>query len=80
MMRKVFFVGSTRSDIRDFPKAVRSQTGHQIHRLQLGLMPDDWKPLSTVGKGVKDEYIPRTSIGRYIFWNQVMRYTYSTPL
>lgn len=28
--------------------------GYQIYRLQLGLDPDDWKPMPSVGTGVRE--------------------------
>lgn len=28
--------------------------GHQLDQVQNGLEPDDWKPMNSVGKGVKE--------------------------
>jgi phage-related protein len=33
---------------------VRRAIGFQIDRLQNGLEPDDWKPMKTVGQGVRE--------------------------
>lgn len=30
------------------------EAGHQLDRVQNGLEPDDWKPMNTVGQGVKE--------------------------
>jgi phage-related protein len=43
--------GSSRDDLRDFPELARREAGHQLRILQQGEMPDDWKPMSTVGAG-----------------------------
>lgn len=40
--------------VRTFPDAARREAGHQLHRLQLGLEPSDWKPMSSVGAGVAE--------------------------
>ena len=29
------------------------EAGHQLNRVQEGFEPDDWKPMTTVGVGVK---------------------------
>jgi phage-related protein len=42
------------ADLREFPSAARRSAGHQIDQVQQGLEPDDWKPMSTVGKGVRE--------------------------
>ena len=37
---------------RKFPEEVQDDGGYQLHRLQVGLHPDDSKPLTRVGSGV----------------------------
>lgn len=32
----------------------RRVAGHQLDQVQSGREPDDWKPISTVGRGVKE--------------------------
>ena len=53
-MKPVFFCGDSLARIRAFPADVRQDAGFQIHKLQRGELPDDWKPLKTVGKGVME--------------------------
>lgn len=43
--------GSSLADVRAFPPDARRKAGHQLGRLQSGLMPDDWKPLPKLGTG-----------------------------
>jgi len=52
--KPVEFRGSSLDDIRAFPRTARRDAGHQIDRVQNGLEPDDWEPMNTVGRGVKE--------------------------
>jgi phage-related protein len=52
--KPVRWVGSTLGDLREFPDDARSEAGHQLRRVQQGLMPDDWKPMPSVGRGVQE--------------------------
>lgn len=52
--KEVFWVGSTLDDLRAFPEDARSIAGHQLHLVQQGLEPDDWKPMGSVGSGVHE--------------------------
>ncbi|RKZ72865.1 MAG: type II toxin-antitoxin system RelE/ParE family toxin [Candidatus Parabeggiatoa sp. nov. 1] len=40
--------------IREFPKGARQEAGYQLLRVQSGAIPDNWKPMKTVGKNVKE--------------------------
>jgi phage-related protein len=42
------------AQIRAFPEAARGECGHQLNRVQQGLDPIDWKPMTTVGIGVRE--------------------------
>jgi len=50
----LYWVGSTRSDLRAFPIDARRLAGFQLRRVQHGLDPDDWKPMQSVGPGVRE--------------------------
>lgn len=52
--KPVEFCGSSLDDLRDFPLPARREAGHQIDQVQNGQEPDDWKPMNTVGQGVKE--------------------------
>lgn len=54
MDKALFWLGSSRRDLRAFPSEVRRTAGFQLLRVQLGLEPSDWKPLPTVGAGVRE--------------------------
>ena len=47
-------MGDSRERIRDFPDAARYEAGCQLLRVQNGLDPLDWKPIKTVGAGVRE--------------------------
>lgn len=52
--KPVEFRGSSLDDLRAFPQIARRQAGFQIDRVQQGLEPDDWKPMTTIGPGVQE--------------------------
>jgi phage-related protein len=52
--RSLCWVGSARTDLRRFPAEARARAGHQLHLVQCGLEPADWKPMPTVGVGVRE--------------------------
>lgn len=53
-MKLVTFLGDSLARLRDFPEGARSQAGFQLSEVQQGHEPDDWKPMSTVGTGVRE--------------------------
>jgi phage-related protein len=52
--RPLVWVGSSLDDARAFPPEARRVAGYQLRRVQGGLMPTDWKPITTVGPGVNE--------------------------
>jgi phage-related protein len=63
-MKPVTFLGSSLDDVRAFPIDARRDVGFQIDRLQRGLDPDDWKPMPSVGLGVREIRV-RDASGAY---------------
>jgi phage-related protein len=53
MKRQSFFAGS-RNDYMDFPASIRNKAGFQLDRVQRGLDPEDWKPMTSIGTGVRE--------------------------
>lgn len=53
-MKSLIWCGSTRRDLAAFPQGVRHAAGFQLELLQRGLDPDDWKPMKTIGVGVRE--------------------------
>ena len=52
--KPVRWLGSSRESIRDFPDDPRREAGYQLERVQAGKDPADWKPMPSVGLGVKE--------------------------
>jgi phage-related protein len=50
----LLWLGSSRNDVRAFPGDVRRVAGYQLRRVQQGLDPTDWKPMTSVGAGVRE--------------------------
>jgi phage-related protein len=53
-MKAVSFLGDSLDAVRDFPDGPRREAGFQIDRVQRGLEPDHWKPMKTIGRGVRE--------------------------
>ena len=53
-MRPLSLLGSSLDDLRAFPEAARREAGHQLDRIQRGLDPYDWKPMQSMGAGVRE--------------------------
>ena len=52
--KPIEFRGSALTDLRDFPVSARREAGYQLDQVQHGGDPDDWKPVNTVGQGVRE--------------------------
>ena len=63
-MRPVRFLGDSLKCLRDFPEDARHDAGYQLDKVQRGAQPDDFKPLTAVGKGVEEIRI-RDESGAY---------------
>jgi phage-related protein len=53
-MKQVSFLGDSLAVLRAFPDGPRREAGFQLERLQHGLEPDDWKPMKSIGRGVRE--------------------------
>ena len=53
-MKLIAFQGTSLDDLRAFPEAARREAGYQLDQVQRGLEPDDWKPMPSVGPGVRE--------------------------
>jgi phage-related protein len=52
--KPVTFHGDSLDRLRDFPTGVRQQAGQELYRVQIGRDPSDWKPMQTIGAGVRE--------------------------
>lgn len=53
-MKPITWCGDSRERIREFPDEARRKAGQQLNRVQHSLEPQDWKPMPTVGLGVRE--------------------------
>jgi phage-related protein len=48
------WLGSSRADVRAFPRDARRFAGFQLRRIQQGVDPIDWKAMDVVGAGARE--------------------------
>ncbi len=53
-MKPIVWCGDSLERIREFPDDARRLAGHQLDKIQRGIDPDDWKPMPSVGLGVRE--------------------------
>ena len=63
--KPIAWVATARRDIRAFPANARRDAGFELH--QQGLDPDDWKPMPTIGPGVREIRI-HTDLEHRVFY------------
>lgn len=67
MDKPLVWLGSARRDLRAFPADAKRRSGFQLRRVQQGLDPDDWKPMTSVGAGVREIRI-QTGLAHRVFY------------
>lgn len=65
--KPINWIGTSRDDVCSFPEEARRKAGFQLRAVQRGETPTDFKPMSTVGKGVQEIRI-RTEDAYRIFY------------
>jgi phage-related protein len=65
--KPINWLGTSRDDVCSFPEDTRRKAGFQLRAVQRGETPTDFKPMSTVGKGVQEIRI-RTEDAYRIFY------------
>jgi phage-related protein len=65
--KPLVWLGSARRDLRAFPSDARRRSGFQLRKVQQGLDPDDWKPMTNVGPGVREIRI-QTELAHRVFY------------
>jgi phage-related protein len=53
-MKPLEWLGDSRDRVRGLASDGRHEVGAQLGRVQLGLEPEDWKPMPSVGIGVNE--------------------------
>lgn len=52
--KPIEFRGNSLNDLKVFSISVRREAGFQLHLVQHGSDPDHWKPMNTIGQGVRE--------------------------
>jgi phage-related protein len=60
-MKEVRWHGGSRSDVEAFPNDARREAGYQLFQVQIGENPSDWKPMPSIGPGVREIRIRQAS-------------------
>jgi phage-related protein len=53
-MKAVEFLGDSIKRVRDFPDQIKYDLGRELFLVQNGQNPNDWKPMTSIGAGVKE--------------------------
>ncbi len=66
-MKEIIWLGSSLDDVKQFPDNAKRQAGYQLHKLQNGDDPSDWKPMKSIGPGVREIRIHEEGEYRIIY-------------
>ena len=66
-MKRIVFMGRSLDELRDFPGPAKRDAGYQLDRVQRGFDPIDWKPMATIGQGVREIRIKHEGQFRVIY-------------
>jgi phage-related protein len=66
-VKDVRFCGRSLDLLRGFPKEAKRDAGYQLDRVQHGLEPTDWKPMPSIGSGVREIRIMHEGQYRVIY-------------
>lgn len=65
--KPIYWLGSAKKDLANFPEEARRKAGFQLRTIQRGQQPTDFKRISTVGKGVEEIRIRTTEAYRVFY-------------
>ena len=66
-LKPVTWIASSRADLKAFAPDVMDDVGYELYLVQIGLDPDDWKPMNTVGPGVREIRVHRPNEHRVLY-------------
>ena len=46
--KPIYWIGTSLKDLIAFPDEVKREAGYQLHRVQNGLDPENWKPFQDI--------------------------------
>lgn len=66
-MKQLYWAGSSYKVLTAFSDTVKQAAGFQLHLIQQGRDPDDWKPMQSIGAGVREIRIHADGEHRIIY-------------
>lgn len=66
-MKELRFVGSSLDDLSRFPTEAKRAAGFELWQVQNGFDPSDWKPMNSIGVGVREMRIRADGAWRVIY-------------
>ncbi|MCA1795327.1 MAG: XRE family transcriptional regulator [Desulfobacteraceae bacterium] len=66
-MKPVVFKFTAQKDIKAFPEGARRKAGQELMAVQMGMDPIEWKPMPSIGAGVKELKIHENGEFRVVF-------------
>ncbi len=66
-MKDIRFCGRSLEALRGFSAVAKREAGYQLDRVQHGLEPTDWKPMPSIGPGVREIRIVHEGQFRVIY-------------
>ena len=63
-MKRARFLGDSRARLHEFPEGIQADLGYQLYQVQCGEEPRNWKPMSSIGPGVRELRV-RDSAGAF---------------
>ena len=56
ILKPIWWVGQSKDELLAFPNNAIQDAGYQLHRLQEGNEPQDWRHVTGLGKGITGVY------------------------
>lgn len=66
-MKQIVWVGDSLKRLREFSDEARREAGFELSEIQKGKAPSDWKPMPSIGLGVKEIRIHTENEYRVIY-------------
>jgi phage-related protein len=74
--KPLHFVGSSLDDLRNVPDEARRVAGFELRAVQNGFEPSDWKPIPSIGSGVREIRIHTLGEWRMIYVTKIKEAIY----
>lgn len=75
-MKDIKFLGTSLDDIKTFTLKAKKDAGFELDRVQRGMEPIDWKPMTTVAPGVREIRIKAGDQYRIIYVANIGDFVY----